>query len=675
MAWCLNGPDADSTLVRFICNKKYTLGRKNCDILIECNAAVSRLHCEIELQYSEDQTVDINKLPSVTVTDKSKAGTFINGKKIVDKQILHNEDKIQFGTAETWTLRYNPLLVCTSSVGADVTKKLKERLVQLGGHLIEQWKKEMNYLVMDTVKATPKALSSLICQQPIVLVTYFDDYVDSVKKGASTLPNPNDYVPPIASDEMLRPSDSLASTQDDIDVRQNIRRKTLFKGKTFLFTTNRSHETLSGLLKFGGGETVLVNKAKRWCRLHPKKELNNRTQADFSSSRINNTTVNDDANHSSLSMPPPTTARATRSNQDTKSRPSSSIDDLFSSSATITPRNNKRTRQNQQKDEFDELFDISTSSSKRHRADIEKKDEPMTVDQNRRATNSTLSQVTTTPKFSKSEVSKTTDSEKRKQSMTTIDAFFDNIDTNKRLKRMKPDNDSSGVIKTGSDPFDIFGMSSASTTMKPVSKISSSLNDITTKINTNQKNKKVNLFFDVDDLPELKEEMEDEKNSKINYVQTKPIVVNVCNWMTKPVKKVEPVSQDERNEAQEYVPQSQRNLMHIQFSALVLLDTDKKHRSSTSEKNKNKSKDLVSDGKCFRKQLVLSDSTIVRKENLQSCFNALLEDTTIAKASTTKDANKTHKKTTPKSRKKLSTVMTDDDLSDDDELNKTVEFF
>jgi hypothetical protein len=92
------------------------------------------------------------------------------------------------------------------------------------------------------------------------------------------------------------------------------------------------------------------------------------------------------------------------------------------------------------------------------------------------------------------------------------------------------------------------------------------------------------------------------------------------------------------------IPDDERNLMHIQYAPLIADEEIVTKRNSLTRKSSKK----VVDGKSFQKQLVLSDSTILRKENLQSCYNALLEDINKPRISSS-SSNKQSKSTISKS--------------------------
>jgi hypothetical protein len=222
----------------------------------------------------------------------------------------------------------------------------------------------------------------------------------------------------------------------------------------------------------------------------------------------------------------------------------------------------KRSRVHQTRDEFDDLFETN-SSIKRRRID----QKPITTDVfDFPSSSSTL---------------------KKKRSSTiiiddenkAIDDLFNN-DTRKKLRR---------PIKTEESSMDLLDM-------------------FKTPIHSKTQ-KKIKMFFDDTDLIALPEQTDTK-----DYTQIKPVIITGGQWLSKDVETKSTCKTIESSE----VPDDERNLMHIQYASLIVDDD-----IVCSKKSKTKK---VLDGKSFQKQLVLSDSSIVRKENLQSCYNALLED-------------------------------------------------
>ena len=71
-----------------------TIGRENCNIVIDDDPKVSRLHCTLYLNQDEPIILD----------NSSRNGTYLNGDKVSRAQLTH-DDKIVVGKTELYFLR------------------------------------------------------------------------------------------------------------------------------------------------------------------------------------------------------------------------------------------------------------------------------------------------------------------------------------------------------------------------------------------------------------------------------------------------------------------------------------------------------------------------------------------------------------------------------------------
>ncbi|CAG2220422.1 NBN [Mytilus edulis] len=151
----------------------YLIGRKNCDILIAGDAAVSRNHAQIELVHKETDIANPEKLPTVSLTDLSKFGTSVNGDKIKNTE-LKDGDLVTFGNSSTFTLVYEPFIISSSCLDPASKKKVREWICILGGHMVNDWKKECTLLVMNNVSVTIKVVCALLSLKNIVTPVYLE---------------------------------------------------------------------------------------------------------------------------------------------------------------------------------------------------------------------------------------------------------------------------------------------------------------------------------------------------------------------------------------------------------------------------------------------------------------------------------------------------------------------
>lgn len=135
---------------------KYTVGRRECNLLIRNDTSVSRSHAVI---YRSSSGVRI-KDPASTY------GTFLNGdiekNKAIEKKTLVNMkvgETVRFGRLEnTYRLEKIKVKVCTSVLPADAYEKLLKQLKAIDGELLNKWSTECTHLVMTSVSVNKETI-------------------------------------------------------------------------------------------------------------------------------------------------------------------------------------------------------------------------------------------------------------------------------------------------------------------------------------------------------------------------------------------------------------------------------------------------------------------------------------------------------------------------------------
>ncbi|KAL9976430.1 hypothetical protein ACROYT_G013730 [Oculina patagonica] len=189
---------------------------------------------------------DPTKTSQVFLQDFSKYGTSVNGVKISGTVNLKSGDEILFGKNNSYyRLRYSPLIVVTSCLDDKQKKTLKSNIHKLGGHIINDWRQNtVSHLVMDGLTFTIKVIHALAECRPIVKPSYFDDVV----KAGSTLPSVERYLP-------LLKEETISS--QDASFLPNEARRTLLKGKTFIFISKKQYKRVHHAVESSGGSTLL----------------------------------------------------------------------------------------------------------------------------------------------------------------------------------------------------------------------------------------------------------------------------------------------------------------------------------------------------------------------------------------------------------------------------------
>ncbi|XP_044279798.1 nibrin isoform X1 [Varanus komodoensis] len=245
------GPGEEGQIYWLLVGVEYDVGRKNCAILIQDDQSISRKHAIISVKHPQAYLSQPTSFSEVTLKDTSKYGTFVNEEKLPNgtATILKSGDRITFGVfGSKYRVEYDPLVVCSSCLTASQKSLLNKNILQLGGHVVNEWKEECTHLAMASVKVTVKTICALICGRPIVKPEYFAELIQAIQ-AKEQLQGPERFYPPI--DEP-----SIKSEKLDLNVCPG--RKTIFREKTFLFLTAKQYAKLSPAIKLGGGEAKLI---------------------------------------------------------------------------------------------------------------------------------------------------------------------------------------------------------------------------------------------------------------------------------------------------------------------------------------------------------------------------------------------------------------------------------
>ncbi|KAG3273923.1 nibrin [Ictidomys tridecemlineatus] len=236
---------------RLLTGIEYIVGRKNCAILIEEDQSISRNHAVLTANFSLTNLSQINEIPTLTIKDNSKYGTFVNEEKMQNglSQTLKTGDRVTFGVFESkFRVEYEPLVACSSCLDVSGKTALNQAILQLGGLTVNNWTEECTHLVMISVKVTIKTICALICGRPIVKPEYFTEFLKAVQSKKQP-PQIESFYPPI---------DEPTIGSKNIDLSERQERKQIFKGKTFIFLNAKQHKKLSSAVIFGGGEARLI---------------------------------------------------------------------------------------------------------------------------------------------------------------------------------------------------------------------------------------------------------------------------------------------------------------------------------------------------------------------------------------------------------------------------------
>lgn len=240
-----------------LCNKEYKIGRSGVNIQIKEDTSVSRHHASISVTHTIDNLKNPTTLPTVTLTDKSKFGTFIIcprtkiSTKVEGSRTLNNGDQIVFGAQQSiFKLKYKPLVISASMIGTEQKLKLQDALLQMGGHIVENWHEKITHLVMDQIKLSIKVTRALVSGCYIVTPRYVYTLLEYLTDDEMQEINPETFLP-----ENGEPTLSKQTCSFKVDPN----RRNVFSGKVFVFFLDKQLKVFGFSVSHGGGKAISVN--------------------------------------------------------------------------------------------------------------------------------------------------------------------------------------------------------------------------------------------------------------------------------------------------------------------------------------------------------------------------------------------------------------------------------
>ncbi|XP_059502104.1 nibrin isoform X4 [Stegostoma tigrinum] len=242
---------AGEELYHLLVGVDYIVGRKNCTILLRDDQSISRSHAALSVSHPAANLTQVTKNSVLTLKDTSKYGTFVNGERLQNDspRILKAGELVTFGLFQNkFRVEYEPLIVCSSCLDGQEKIELNKSVQALGGHLISSWTEASTHLAMSSVKVTVKTVCAMICCRPIVKPEFFISLTKAIR-NRQHLPSPESFYPPI-DEPSIKPG--------ELDLTIKPERKSIFRGKTFIFLNEKQHKRLNSALILGGGDVKLL---------------------------------------------------------------------------------------------------------------------------------------------------------------------------------------------------------------------------------------------------------------------------------------------------------------------------------------------------------------------------------------------------------------------------------
>ncbi|XP_062584813.1 uncharacterized protein LOC134246462 [Saccostrea cucullata] len=250
--WLLKSLSEKDKTIPLFTNAVYVVGRKDCEILLPVDPAVSRKHAQIKVSHAETSISKPDHLPIILLTDLSKFGTWLNNDKLNknEEKTLSDGDQITFGSPKSsFRVVYEPFIISTSCLDNPSKKLVRTHVTALGGHMVNEWRPDCSLLVMNNLSVTIKVIAALVSQKHIVTPAYIEKMVECTKEG-KLQPDPDLFLPSI-SETQINP--------DQVSFKPDIKRATIFQGMKFIFLNTKQFKKMSLTVEMGGGLPILMD--------------------------------------------------------------------------------------------------------------------------------------------------------------------------------------------------------------------------------------------------------------------------------------------------------------------------------------------------------------------------------------------------------------------------------
>lgn len=240
----------------------YKAGRKGCDIIINKDKGVSRVHAEIivnemicmdhlEKRHSNDTS-------KVQIRDCSKYGTFIDTN-LGSKEKVHeypnkettlkDGDVVAFGTGNAkYRFSYVPLRLCARSSKPSEMHQLQDKISLIGASVTQAWTSKCTHMVIDDfIPFNDEIINSIVARKPIARFSWIELIAGNTI--CTEIPSSLSHAP------------TLILEGASLKVADPQSREQCLKGYTFILESTHKYkfkEKLQLLLDAGGARVVNV---------------------------------------------------------------------------------------------------------------------------------------------------------------------------------------------------------------------------------------------------------------------------------------------------------------------------------------------------------------------------------------------------------------------------------
>ncbi|CAL4925551.1 unnamed protein product [Urochloa decumbens] len=240
----------------------YKVGRKDCDIIVQADTSISRVHAEIAIEkmVAWDPHSGGPASPSyVRVVDRSKYGTFVNKVHGTQGSRLHKDedvmltdgDAVTFGTGNaTFRLSFVPIVAFFHGrKSARIDPSLHAVMTSIGAYATRKWSDECTHVLADeSCSLTPELLDAVMGKKQIVLGDWFKAMAE--KNIHTEIPSCTQYIPNLTLD-------GTVIKMVEINLIENC-----LAGYTFILGPSDKYqfgEKLHGLLELSGAKYLHID--------------------------------------------------------------------------------------------------------------------------------------------------------------------------------------------------------------------------------------------------------------------------------------------------------------------------------------------------------------------------------------------------------------------------------
>ncbi|KAL8265990.1 hypothetical protein R6Q59_003334 [Mikania micrantha] len=242
----------------FFSKGTYKVGRKGCDININKDKGVSRVHAEIVIDEMISKETTKKKSSEIRIRDCSKYGTFIKkpgGSKEKVHEFSNKEttldeaDLISFGTGNaTYRFNYVPLVFFMCGLEPGQSKELKEKISSIGASMTSKWSPECTHILLDdNASLNADVADAIMSKIHFVSNKWIELLAD--KRIGTDIPNCNSHVPTVKLQGV------------SIKVAEPESRENCLSGNTFLLESSDKYKfkkKLQSLLEAFGAKVIPV---------------------------------------------------------------------------------------------------------------------------------------------------------------------------------------------------------------------------------------------------------------------------------------------------------------------------------------------------------------------------------------------------------------------------------